>query len=75
MSYSITTMAVAKNVNAVRFTSDGSRVNIAICIFNTIMNFYGLLLFCIFIYKAQLKQFIHIFNYKCGLILFCMKRF
>lgn len=28
MSYSITTMAVAKNVNAVRFTSDGSRVNI-----------------------------------------------
>ncbi|KAE9532922.1 hypothetical protein AGLY_009350 [Aphis glycines] len=25
MSYSITTMAVAKNVNAVRFTSDGSR--------------------------------------------------
>lgn len=27
MSYSITSMAVAKNINAVRFTSDGSRVN------------------------------------------------
>ncbi|XP_050533573.1 uncharacterized protein LOC126901257 [Daktulosphaira vitifoliae] len=26
MSYSITTMAIAKNVNAVRFTSDGSRI-------------------------------------------------